>query len=76
MSAPGEAAPTPERKHPAQLGNTDLRKRANAAVKRLRAHPPAEPLTGEALTWLAELVQTLANRLPYPRVQVAKHGRR
>lgn len=76
MSAPAGEGPAPKPKHPAQLSHDELRKRAQAAAKRLRAHPPEEPLTGAALIWLADLVQTLANRLPYPRVQVAKRGRR
>lgn len=71
MTAPAARRP----KRPAQYSNLELRRAALSAAKRLRARDPEAPFGAEALAWTAELVQTLANRLPQAKVAASSRRR-
>lgn len=62
--AAGRALP----KRPAKMSTEELRPFALLSARRLRKRDPAEPLGASAQEWLAELLATLANRLPFPKV--------
>lgn len=68
-------------KRPSQLSNPDVRKRALGAAKRLRELPESPDVPGArmlepaACEWLADLLQTLANRIPMPRPETARRRR-
>lgn len=64
----------PEPKRSASLSNPELRDRALRAATRLRALDDA-PIDHGAVMFLAELLQTLAQRLPMPKTTTrAKKG--
>jgi hypothetical protein len=75
----GAAARQPRWDRPTGLQNPELRQLAQLAVKHLRARSAdEEPIPADRLDWLAELIQTLANRLPQPRPETRRQqgGRR
>lgn len=58
MAEPGARVPTP------QLSNEDLRARARRAAARLVDPKFDGVLENDTARWLAQLIQTLASRLP------------
>lgn len=58
---PQRVSPPPR---PSRLSNPDLKRKAQDAANRLRRLKEGTRLDASACAWLAELVATLANRIP------------